>query len=451
MSKKSQAIETIEYPVQTSQWGKTLIDNLNSIFERFEKHNDAVLNKITEQYEALKSDVIVRFEKAETTANEALLLAKENKKTFETFKTETEEKFNCVNAENKMLKYNNDRLICENKQMRQQTNNNENYSRRKNIVIRGIAEEEDETNATCEEKVRRFMCEKLKLTEDTVSAMDIVRCHRMGVLDAKRRGTRHAQKRPMIVRFNSYRDKTTVWEKRFELTGNECSMSENYSRDTEFNRQKLYAIFKKAKNMDNYKKRVFLNGDILMVDGTRYTVDNMDSVPPELHPRQFSEKRNATHLIFGGIHSVHHPLSNWYPCKFVFEGHTFESSEQAYQWAKAKYCKDDSAAEKLLFTTSPREAKDIGSTVTGLRGSDWEKKKNDVMQQILFTKFRDNQDLKKQLLDTGDIILAEAGRDIHWAAGLTITRDDLFETKKWKGQNWLGKLLSTVRRDLKNL
>ena len=141
-----------------------------------------------------------------------------------------------------------------------------------------------------------------------------------------------------------------------------------------------------------------------MVDGTRYTVDNIDSVPPE-----FSEKRNATHLIFGGIHSVHHPLSNWYLCKFVFEGHTFESSEQAYQWAKAKaeakYCKDDSAAEKLLFTTSPREAKDIGSTVTGLRESDWEKKKSDVMQQILFAKFRDNQDLKKQLLDTGDIIL----------------------------------------------
>ena len=47
--------------------------------------------------------------------------------------------------------------------------------------------------------------------------------------------------------------------------------------------------------------------------------------------------------------------------------------------------------------------------------------------------------------------LAEAGRDIHWAAGLTITRDDLFEIKKWKGQNWLGKLLSTVCRDLKNL
>ena len=159
-----------------------------------------------------------------------------------------------------------------------------------------------------------------------------------------------------------------VWGNQFELAGNECSMSENYSRDTEFNRQKLYAIFKKAKKIDTYKKRVFLNGDILMIDGTRYTVDNMDSVHPELHHCQFSEKRNATHLIVGEIHSVHHPLSNWYPYKFVFEGHTFECSEQAYQWQKASCCKDDSAAEKLLFTTPQPESKDIGSTVTGSRG-----------------------------------------------------------------------------------
>ena len=167
-TKSQQAIETIEYPVQTSQWEKTLIDNLNSIFEGFEKHNNAVLNKITEQFEALKSDVIVKVEKAESTANEALLLAKENHETWKTFKKETTEKFNCVSAENKILKYNNDRLVCKNKQMRKQTNNNENYSRRKSIVIRGVAEEENETNIICEDKACKFMCEKLKLTEDTV-------------------------------------------------------------------------------------------------------------------------------------------------------------------------------------------------------------------------------------------------------------------------------------------
>ena len=108
------------------------------------------------------------------------------------------------------------------------------------------------------------------------------------------------------------------------------------------------------------------------------------------------------------------------------------------------------SGDKLLFTTSPREAKDIGSTVTWLRGSYWETKKNYVMQQILFTKFRHNENLKNQLFDTGDITLTEAGRVILWTVGLTITKDDLFETKKWKGQNWLGKLSPTVRWQLKN-
>ena len=353
-------------------------------------------------------------------------------------------------TENKRLKYKNDRLTFENDKVKQQSNNNENYSRRKNVVIRGISEKDNETNINCEDEARKFMCEKLNLNKDTVAAMDIVRCHRMGGLDGKRRGGRHEQKRPLIVRFNNFKDKSVVWEKRFELAGSEYSLSENYSRATEFNRQKLYAIFKKAKNLENYKKKVFLNGDVLVIDGERYTVDNMHTVPRELHPRQFSEKKNDTHLLFGGIHSVYNPLSNWYPCKIKFNDHEFDSSEQAYQWAKADYCQDGTAAEKLLYTTSPREAKDLGLTVTGLKESDWDKKKNSVMEQILKIKFKDNMDLQKHLLDTENIQLAEAGRDTHWAVGLTITRDDLFDTKKWKGHNWLGKLLTCVRVELSN-
>ena len=442
--------ENIEYPVQTSIWGKSLIDTLNTVFVGFQKQKNNNLQYSKDLFETLKSDVIVKVEKAESTANEALSLAKENEKTLESFKLETTEKFELLKTENKRLKYKNDRLTFENDIVKQQSNNNENYSRRKNVVIRGISEKDNETNINCEDEARKFMCEKLNLNKDTVAAMDIVRCHRMGGLDGKRRGGRHEQKRPLIVRFNNFKDKSVVWEKRFELAGSEYSLSENYSRATEFNRQKLYAIFKKAKNLENYKKKVFLNGDVLVIDGERYTVDNMHTVPRELHPRQFSEKKNDTHLLFGGIHSVCNPLSNWYPCKIKFNDHEFDSSEQAYQWAKADYCQDGTAAEKLLYTTSPREAKDLGLTVTGLKESDWDKKKNSVMEQILKIKFKDNMDLQKHLLDTENIQLAEAGRDTHWAVGLTITRDDLFDTKKWKGHNWLGKLLTCVRVELSN-
>ena len=55
-----------------------------------------------------------------------------------------------------------------------------------------------------------------------------------------------------------------------------------------------------------------------------------------------------------------------------FKDHHFESSEQAYQWAKADYCKDAAVAQKLLYATSPGKAKDLGAEVEGHKESDWD-------------------------------------------------------------------------------
>ena len=55
--------ENIEYPVQTSIWGKSLIDTLNSIFHGFQRQNNNNQQYIREQFETLKSDLIVKVEK----------------------------------------------------------------------------------------------------------------------------------------------------------------------------------------------------------------------------------------------------------------------------------------------------------------------------------------------------------------------------------------------------
>ena len=122
----------------------------------------------------------------------------------------------------------------------------------------------------------------------------------------------------------------------------------------------------------------------------------INSIPPN------SVKKSDTHFIFGGIHSEFQPFTNWYPCSVEFKGHHFESSEQAYQWAKSDHCKDAAAAEKLLYATSPREAKDLGAEVEELMESDWVQKKNNVIEQILRIKFTDNAELKQLLLDSGN-------------------------------------------------
>ena len=437
MAGSQKNIETIEYLNKTSEWGKSLIDTLNGIFSTF-------LADVTKQFDEIKLDIATKVEAVEKSATDALALAQENQKNFEIFKEETNKKIDYVVAENKSLKYLNDRLEVKVKQNVQQSNSSENYSRRNNIVVRGIVETDNETNEKCEEEIKSFLLNKLSLSAESVSALRIERCHRMG---GKRRGAAQQHKRPIIMRFGGYKDKSIVWDKRSQLTGREYSMSENFSRGTEYNRQKLYPIFKKAKHIDRYKK-VHLNEDILVLDDQRYNVDSIGTLPADVHPRRFSEKRNHTHLLVGGIHSEFQPLSNWYPCKVQFKGHTFNSSEQAYQWAKADFCQDDAAASKLLFTTSPSDAKDLGSEIKGLRDTDWDQKKNGIMEEILRNKFRDNKDLKKQLLDTKDLILAEASRDRHWAVGLPINSADLFITKKWTGHNWLGRILASVRTEM---
>ena len=150
MAGSQKNIETIEYPNKTSEWGKSLIDTLNGIFSTF-------LADVTKQFDEIKLDIATKVEAVEKSATDALALAQENQKNFEIFKEETNKKIDYVVAENKSLKYLNDRLEVKVKQNVQQSNSSENYSRRNNIVVRGIVETDNETNEKCEEEIKSFL------------------------------------------------------------------------------------------------------------------------------------------------------------------------------------------------------------------------------------------------------------------------------------------------------
>ena len=212
----------------------------------------------------------------------------------------------------------------------------------------------------------------------------------------------------------------------------------------------MYAIHKKAKSMDLYKKKSSLNGDVLIIDSVRYSVDSLNMLPKELSRRQFSEKVNGTYMAFGGINSDHQPFSNWYPSEFQCKGHTFKSIEQAYQWEKATRANDVRVAKKLLYTTNPRVAKSLGRGVKGLTAANWDKDKKDVMKELVRIKFSDNPELLKELIDTKDLILVEAGIDPLYGVGLSITNGDILDPTKWKGQNQLSQILCGIRAELKD-
>lgn len=126
-------------------------------------------------------------------------------------------------------------------------------------------------------------------------------------------------------------------------------------------------------------------------------------------------------------------LSNFYPSPFIWNGFSFPTNEHFYQALK---CKTFEQFWYIRRASTPGKAKRYGQKCN-LR-EDWEDVKLDVMWLGLTLKFSQNQDLKSQLIGTGDAILIEGNTwgDRYWGQCEGI------------GNNHLGIMLMSLRRQL---
>jgi len=127
-------------------------------------------------------------------------------------------------------------------------------------------------------------------------------------------------------------------------------------------------------------------------------------------------------------------LSNMFESEFEWDGRVYGSSEAAFQSAKSL----DPAVRERFTVMSGREAKREGKRVA-LRG-DWETVKDDIMEEIVREKFRQNPELLRKLMDTGDAELEEGNtwHDTYWGVDM----------KTGKGENHLGIILMKIRAEL---
>jgi hypothetical protein len=140
-------------------------------------------------------------------------------------------------------------------------------------------------------------------------------------------------------------------------------------------------------------------------------------------------------------------LSNFYPCKFEFNGKTFNFSEQCFMYQKAILFNDFEIAKQVLNETDVRKIKALGRKVKNFNNELWDKHKEDFMFNACYAKFSQNNELKDFLLSTGNREIVEASPvDNIW--GIGFSSDKAMENvNKW-GQNLLGKVLMKVREDL---
>ena len=144
------------------------------------------------------------------------------------------------------------------------------------------------------------------------------------------------------------------------------------------------------------------------------------------------------------------PFSNWYKCKYKMsigiDEIEFNCSEQQYMAAKALLFGDVQAYDKIMESNNSRTQKAIGQSVKNYDETQWIAARYGAMIHAVYLKFRQNKDLQKILLDTGNKKICEASPvDIVWGIGMHVDDPDILDESKWKGQNLLGKCLMHVR------
>ena len=145
-------------------------------------------------------------------------------------------------------------------------------------------------------------------------------------------------------------------------------------------------------------------------------------------------------------------LSNWYLSVFCWNGIQFTSVEQYMMYRKALCFADVEIAAQILKTEDVARIKELGRMVSGYDDRLWSGIRQLVVYEGLKEKFSQNPRLREQLLETGDVILAEcAVKDRIWGIGLSMTDQNRFDLNSWRGQNLLGYALMMVRYEQKRL
>ena len=200
------------------QWGKTMIPIFNDIFQKLSTKIDGIETKIdsvNSNIDTIRNEIFSKVEAVQKTADAALKIAEETKKEM---KKEISKVMNYC-----------DTLKSENTRLKGYVNHLDNYSRRNNLVIGGIEESNEEH---CEQLVLTFFKDKLKLDDDTVNAIKIDRCHRLG-----KRLAHVTRPRSLIVRFRDFSDRQCIWIAKKNLVDKSVHINEHFSGDTEFKRR----------------------------------------------------------------------------------------------------------------------------------------------------------------------------------------------------------------------
>lgn len=200
------------------------------------------------------------------------LLEEENKslqKCLENAQSEIEDLKTTINDAHSKLEAcstNSERVELEVKELHRRHVKLECHSRRGNMKFFGLKEREHESNSDTELVLREFMRTKLKIPPDDEEQIRFDRIHR--ITTRTQSNGRNLQPRPIIVRLSDFQDKVFIKSFIKNLPkGTGFGISDDFPREVDDIRKKLYPILKAAKRD---KKAAYFNVEKLIIEGSLY-------------------------------------------------------------------------------------------------------------------------------------------------------------------------------------
>lgn len=142
------------------------------------------------------------------------------------------------------------------------------------------------------------------------------------------------------------------------------------------------------------------------------------------------------------------PFSQWYAAKFIINEVEFNSAEQYMMYMKAALFGDEEVAEKILKAKLPVQQKALGRKVRHFEQEKWESHCKKFVYEGNYAKFTQNEELKKELLRTKGTLVEASPVDEIWGVGLAEDDPRIKDRRTWRGENWLGEILTQVRDEI---
>ena len=114
---------------------------------------------------------------------------------------------------------------------------------------------------------------------------------------------------------------------------------------------------------------------------------------------------------------------------------------------KAYNFRDSKSAQLIREATDPRAMKKIAENIRNYDHREWVSIHDEFMYKGLRAKFNDPQAKGAQdfLIQTGDLTLGEASRNLYWGTGFHISSPEALNPDAWTGSNTIGQMLMDIR------